>query len=155
MLCNDCANPVAAERMMRLGPPDLASCWTQDKHRSLIDVGHEALASCGWTSELLVRSSLTYSARPLRAIASHPGVTLSPRHVMGNPYSVPAVYDVPTLAISIFLIVITTICVFARICSRWIQKADFAVDDALSYLAYVRPHSLQRLRPGANISVER
>jgi len=57
---------------------------------------------------------------------------------MGHPYSVPAIYDEPTLAISVFLIVITTICVVARVTSRWIQKADFAADDYLSYLAYVR-----------------
>ena len=56
---------------------------------------------------------------------------------MGHPYSVPAVYDEPARAILCTMIAINTTCVVARAASRWIQKAEFAADDYLSYLAYV------------------
>ncbi|KAF2787552.1 hypothetical protein K505DRAFT_421699 [Melanomma pulvis-pyrius CBS 109.77] len=55
---------------------------------------------------------------------------------MGHPYSVPAVYDEPARGILSTLIALTTVCAIARVASRWIQKADSAADDYLSYLAY-------------------
>ncbi|PSN63323.1 hypothetical protein BS50DRAFT_679618 [Corynespora cassiicola Philippines] len=55
---------------------------------------------------------------------------------MGHPYSVPAIYDEPTRGILGCLIAVTTVCVAARATSRWIQKAAFAADDYLSYLAF-------------------
>ncbi|KAF2012096.1 hypothetical protein BU24DRAFT_495173 [Aaosphaeria arxii CBS 175.79] len=56
---------------------------------------------------------------------------------MGSASSVPADYEEPARGITAFLIVLTTVGIFARLIARRIQRAERSVDDYLAALAYL------------------
>jgi hypothetical protein len=56
---------------------------------------------------------------------------------MGNAGSVPAVYDEPARGITVLLLVLTTVCVIARMSSRSLQGLKLGIDDFMTLLAFV------------------